>query len=171
MQALATELFRKCRTLQRNRLRDVTYFVDRIENLIHDFIRPAARQWYVCISVHMRSGNFIRFRMTRRKWNWYEANRNDWHCMHSAVFCDLWLLYKISRRWQKNSSLFLSAYGFWFLGHETELLYTSTYCITCILTRLWFNTEFGAIWRDLCFLMYGKYYEFYLMDIVLYWNL
>jgi len=31
--------------------------------------------------------------------------------------------------------------------------------------------ELGAIWRDLIFLMYGKYYDFNLVDIVLNWNL
>jgi hypothetical protein len=58
-QALAKHLFRKCRTLQRNRRRAVTNFVDHLEIVIHDFIRRAARQCCVRIAAHMHIGNLV----------------------------------------------------------------------------------------------------------------
>ena len=101
MQALAKYLFRKCRTLQLNRSRDVTNFE------ILDFFWTWCKAMCARIAAHMRSGNLVRSRMTRRKCNWYEANRNHWHWMHSTVFYDLWLLYKISWQREKNSALLL----------------------------------------------------------------
>jgi hypothetical protein len=162
MQALAKYLFRKCRTLQRIRHRAVTNFVDRLEIVIHDFIRRDARHCFVRIAAHMHIGNLVGSRMTRRKWNWYEANRNHWHCKHSAGFCDLWLLYKLSRQREKNYALFLSAYDFWFIGHETEFfLQFHKLCylnVGMIQHGTWSNLKrfiFPNVWQMLWILLSG----------------
>ena len=157
-QALAKYLFRKCRTLQRNRRRDVTNFVDRLEIVIHDFIRRAARQCCVHIAAHMHSGNLVALA-------WRDVNGIDMKqigiigiasILRFSVTCYCYINFQGSGRKILLFSLLLTVSDS--SGMKQTFFCNSTNFI--ILTCVWFNTELGTIRRDLFFLMIGKYYEF-----------